>query len=115
MKVTISGVEHPYCFGWLVFETISAEVGHNSPDNTAGDLSTLVGQLSFSRIVAFEAIKAGYKKEGKECPFKTSEDLAEALTKFTEIAPIISDYTTELLSFYNVEGEANTSKKKVKH
>jgi hypothetical protein len=96
----IGGNDYPVYFSWLAIENISAAQSHNSLDVTASNLNTLVNTLKFARVVIFEGVKAGCLKEGIECPFKTSEDVANAITKFSDATAIMEEYTKAVADFY---------------
>lgn len=96
----IGGNDYPIYFSWLAIENISAAQGDTSLDATANQLDKRVNTLKFARVVIFEGVKAGCKKEGIECPFKTSEDVADAITKFAEATEVMEIYTKAVLDFY---------------
>jgi len=109
IEVLIAERKHPVHFGWLELETISLSIGHKSPDDTANNIVNLVNNLQFTRLVAFEGVKAGYRKIGEACPFKTSEDLVDEVKNITEINPIIEEWVKRQAEFYQIE---EPSKKK---
>ena len=98
----VGGNDYPVYFSWIAIENISAAQNHASLDATANQLGTLVNTLNFARVVVFEGVKAGCKKEGIECPFQTSEDAAEAITKFSDANKILEEYTKAVADFYTV-------------
>lgn len=115
-EIVINGAKHPVFFDWLAIEVISEFVGDNSLDATAKKLNTYVQSLKFTRFVAFEGIKCGYKKIGESCPFNNSDELAEAANNYTELSAVISIYTNRVAEFYATEDAelVTTDKKKVK-
>ena len=114
-EIVIAGKKHPVCFDWLAIENVSEFVGDNSLDTTTKKLNTYVQSLKFTRFVAFEGIKCGYRKIGEACPFADSDALAEAVKNYAEISPVVSIYTNAVAEFYHSEDEelVESDKKKV--
>ena len=96
----VGGNDYPVYFSWIAIENISAAQSHTSLDETANQIGSLVNTLKFARVVIFEGIKAGCLKEGIECPFKSSEDVANAITKFSDATKIMEEYTKAVAEFY---------------
>lgn len=111
-KIEIDGKQHPVFFDWLAIENVSEFVGDNSLDSTAKKLNTYVQSLKFTRFVAFEGIKCGYRKIGETCPFNSSDELAEVVKSYSEISPVISIYTKAVSEFYSNEDADQTEDKK---
>ena len=103
---------HPFKYGWLEIEKISESAGHNSLDQTATEIGSLVGRMGFVRTVAFIGIEAGYKSEGKPCPFKNADDLANDFKKFNDAMPYLTAYTEAMTSFFKTEEPVEDTKKK---
>jgi len=112
-EIVINGEKYPVAFDWLAIENVSEFVGDNSLDLTAKNLNTYVTSLKFTRAVAFEGIKCGYRKIGEPCPFADSDALAEKVKAYAEISPVIAMYTEAVGEFYKSE-DAPNDKKKVK-
>ncbi len=112
MVIRIADTEHPVFFDWLAIEAISESIQERSLDSTVKNINTHANSLRFTRIVAFEGIKCGYKKQGKECPFKTSEELAEKVRGYNELGVIIAEYVSAVSEFYNSEDAEVDNKKK---
>jgi hypothetical protein len=87
-------------------------MGDGSLDSTAKQLNTYVQSLKFTRLVAFEGIKCGYRKIGEACPFTDSDSLAESVTSYSELGAVVTIYTTAVSEFYHTEDETETDKKK---
>ena len=114
-EIVIAGQKYPVFFDWLAIERISEFVGDNALDNTAKKLNTYATSLKFTRFVAFEGIKCGFRKMGEPCPFEDSDALAEKVQTYSEIAPVIGFYTSAVGEFYHTEDVTETTdKKKVK-
>jgi hypothetical protein len=112
-QIEINGSKHPVYFDWLAIENVSEFVGDNSLDATAKKLNSYVQSLKFTRFVAFEGIKCGYRKIGEPCPFASSDELAEAVKNYSELGSIVGIYTTAVSEFYASEDSTETDKKKV--
>ena len=114
-EIEINGTKHPVFFDWLAIEKVSEFVGDNNLDATAKKLNTYVQSLKFTRQVAFEGVKCGYRKIGEACPFADSDALAETVTNYSELGAIVGIYTTAVSEFYASEDAVETEdKKKVK-
>lgn len=103
---------HPHKYGWLEIEKISEYVGHNSLDQTANEISGLIGRMGFVRTVAFIGIAAGYKAKGEPCPFDTAEALVDSFGQFSEAMPYLTAYTDAMTSFFKTDEPVKDTKKK---
>ena len=56
--------------------------------------------LKFARICAFYGIKAGYKKQGKKCPYETAEDLGDDVQSFTELTAAMEGFSESVTGFF---------------
>jgi hypothetical protein len=113
MNVRIGENEYPVFFDWLSIESISESIGHNSLDVTVGNFQALTKNLKFIRSIAFHGVQGGFRKEKKQCPFETSEDLFAGVAKFGKMTALVELYTKAFLEFYNDEDSTETDKKKV--
>ena len=101
MNITINGKEHPIFFPMTAIEKVMEA-------NKMADFTALVSEqnpaesLKFARTCAFYGIKAGYKKQGKKCPFETAEDLGEEVQNFNEITPAMEAFTESVTGFFKL-------------
>jgi hypothetical protein len=104
-------MNHPIKFDWLAIEKISEAQSHLSLDATANQFNTLLTSLKFARTVLFHGIEGGYREQGTECPFKSSEDVAKEVKKFSDVAPVLEQYTKAVQEFYAPVEESDDKKK----
>lgn len=85
--IKFSGREHPVLFGHLAIYNYEKESG-------IGLHEVDVASMTFFYTMLYHGLRQGYKKEGKECPYKSVEDLCEDL-------PVqLGDLRTQMLKIF---------------
>ena len=109
--ISIGGVHHPLFFNMRAIESIMtefnladfAQLGENMSENNIGH------SLKFARCCAYYGIKSGYKKQGQKFPFVDIDDFADAIESFSEIEPVIAQFTKAVEEFFKPrEGTSET-------
>lgn len=109
MNITINGKEHPLFFSMTAIERIM-EANKMTDFAALGESQNPAESLKFARICAFYGIKAGYKKEGKKCPYETAEDLGDDVQSFTELTAAMEGFSESVSGFFQVNPAEVTSK-----
>lgn len=100
--ITIGGVQHPLFFNMRAIENIMAEfnledftqLGENMTANN------IAHSLKFARACAYFGIQSGCKKQGQKFPFMDIDDFADAIESFSEIEPVILQFTKAVEEFF---------------
>jgi hypothetical protein len=101
MEITINGKTHPLFFSMNAIEKIM-EANKMTDFAALGEAQNPAESLKFARICAFYGIKAGYKKQGKKCPYETAEDLGDDVQNFTELTAAMEGFSESVSGFFQV-------------
>lgn len=89
-------------FNMSAIENVMSESGMHDFSGF-GENTGLIKTLKFSRDCAFYGIKAGCKKNNIDFPFKSSEDLGDAIESFEELAPAVELFNKAVGDFFQVK------------
>ena len=100
--ITIGGVQHPLFFNMRAIESIMAEFNLEDFSQLGENMSSnnIAHSLKFARSCAFYGIQSGCKKQGKPFPFVDIDDFADAIESFSEIEPVIAEFTKAIEEFF---------------
>ena len=100
--ITIGGVRHPLFFNMRAIENIMAEFDLEDFTQLGQSMSAnnIAHSLKFARACAYFGIQSGYKKQREQFPFVDIDDFADAIESFSEIEPVIVQFTTAVEEFF---------------